>query len=110
MKRVKKEAKKGKSADKKPNTQKIRREQYTTILNQMQMNSQCYRILKHLIRKGHITSREIERELDIISATARMSELRSPNKWALPISKKTVTTTDRFGHPTSYGVYTLEVK
>lgn len=98
-----------KSADKKPNTQTIRRKKYTTVLNSMQAGSQCYEILKLLIRKGSTTSKEIEDELDIISPTARMSELRNPQKWGLPITKTVITKTNKHGKQITYGKYTLEV-
>lgn len=107
VKRSKKNAKKSKSADKKPNTQAIRRSKYNSILNQMQAGSQCYDILALLIRKGSTTSREIESELDIVSPTARMSELR--NKWGLPITKTTIKKNNKKGKLVTYGKFTLEV-
>lgn len=70
------ETKKRKSADKKSNTQSIKRSKYITLLQGMQEDSQTYLVLKHLIKKGHTTSLEIATLFYITNPTAVISDLR----------------------------------
>ena len=65
-----------KSADKKPNTQTIRRKEYITKLQSMQEGSQPYTVLMHLIKRGHTTSLELATVFYIANPTAVISALR----------------------------------
>ena len=65
-----------KSADYKPNTQKLRQKKYNTILSSMQEGSQRYKVMKHMIQRGHTSSLEIQTLFYITNPTAVISDLR----------------------------------
>ena len=68
--------------------------------------TQCERILRHLLDYGSITSLEAVQEYGIMRQASRISDLK---KAGMPIKAETVTGKNRYGEPTSYSRYSLEV-
>ena len=68
--------------------------------------TQCERILRHFKDYGSITSREAMNEYGIMRLASRISDLR---KLGYDITVTTETSKNRYGEPTSYARYSMEV-
>lgn len=69
--------------------------------------TQCERILRHFKDYGSITSLEAMKEYGIMRLASRISDLR---KLGYNITVTTETAKNRYGEPTSYARYSMEVR
>lgn len=78
---------------------------YNAQLAELQVKSQKYIVLKHLIEFGSITSFEAFAEYGITRLSAVIYNLR--NDVGIDISSGTVTRRNRFGRPVHFSKYEL---
>lgn len=69
--------------------------------------TQCEKIVRHLEEVGSITSAEAMQEYGIYRLASRVSDLK---KQGVAIVANMVTAKNRYGEPTHFAKYSLEVK
>lgn len=87
--------------------QKVRN-QYKPILAQMSSDGQNYRVLKHLITEGKISSFDSFNIYGITRLSARIHDLR--HGYEIPIKAHRINGKTRQGADVNYAVYVLEDK